>query len=381
MFALVTTALALVQISQDVETISSGSESPSEVFVIDSKSERSIFEALSAKDDCFLAAVNFFDGGRLSPISEAKWRAEDRILDVEFVFTCLLEGVTVELSIRNLEQSDPGSVRVSGLSREAMPGILSLTLALQDWKGEVCSAETISLNSAAGSGGSYFNGDFLGLFESRPGCDLIWPSQLLALKSGVAIDVEKSTAIDKLLRERTPADCFFIGAPVDAFGAYATGEDASTILYLADNYPIYGLWDLPSVSEDNYEFDESLATKVDYAPIWTYYCSEGNEEFSELSVGGFVSSDTGDKTRRPKVGEVPLHFTQRGEVLYDAVVKFEFFDSELKSCGTWTQKISFENEGAAVFPYSEVVVSNQVRYTKCPIVALTGFEKRSRGKS
>lgn len=380
-FAVVTTVLAVVQISQDVETIGSASDSPSEVVVVDSKSEISIFEVLSARGDCFLSAVNFFDGEKPSPISEAKWRAEDRTLDVEFLYTCLHEGFTLELSIRNLEQSDPGSIQVSGLSREAMPGILSMTLALQDWKGEVCSAKSISLDSAAGSGGSYFNGDFLELFEPSPGCELIWPSQFVHLKSGMAIDKEKSIAIYELLRDRAPSGCFFIGAPVDPFGAYGKGEDAPTILYLADNYPIFGLWDLPTASENTYEFDESLATKIDYAPIWTYYCAEGNDEVSELSVGGFVSSDSGDQTRRPNVGEVPLRFTLRGDELYDADIKFEFFDSELKSCGSWAHKISFEDESSAFFAYSEVVISERVRYARCPIAALTGFEKRLRGKS
>lgn len=372
-FAIATTVLAVMQITQDVETIAQVSESPTEVAVIDTKSEKSLFEVLGQGYECFLGGVGFLDNGSVSQITEAKWRAEDRTLDVRFDYTCLSDGKTFNLTVTNLIQTAPGSLEISANSSEVKGGELSLGITIQNWEGSYCESKSVPISGVVDGGFTYFEKRIEDFYSASDRCDLISPYSPIYLESSLTFDTELSSRIDELAVSKTPEGCHFIAAILEATYELPEEEDKAAFDFLNANYPSYMLWEISSPNPNDYTFDESLATKLAYQPEWVYYCQDDGLSFSEIYLGGFIFDEDRQTYRRPADNEFNVVFNPWLEEPYDAEIKFEFYNTSLELCDSVTGTMMPKTEFDSYYRYSETIALDNFDVGECPIMLLTEF--------
>lgn len=374
-FAVSTLFLTFIQISEDVETLSDPTPSPTEQFVIDTKSEASAYELIARGGiQCFLDSIWFMENGAPNfEITEAKWRSEDRLLDVEFNFNCVYEGQIFRIGVTNFLQTDPGSIAIDANSNEVAGGMLSVDVLVQKWDGTYCEYKPLSTSGEVQGNVTYFQKSAKGFFDYADGCDLISLGNPIYLADGISIDREASLRIDQLARDATPEGCYFIGALLSTADGLPEEEDKAAIDFMNANYMSWSWFEISSFTPADYIFDESLSVKIDHQPQWAYYCTDEGLDFSEFTIGGMIYESESGAYRRPAADEFNLRFFPWLETPYDAEIEISFYDKDLNLCEVASGTISPFTEFDTFYRYDENIRIEGFDLTACPISLLTYF--------
>lgn len=374
LFTAATSIFTVLQITEDVEVITNASESPTELIVIDPKSEASAYELIgSGGIDCFLSNIKFYDNETWSDITEAKWREEDRTLDVEYSFTCLEGGKTFAVDVTNLLQSSPGDISVSVFSNQVAGGAFSIDVTVQNWERSYCESRSVSASAEGNESPAYFETEVAGFFEPRKGCDLVAIYNPVYLETAIDIDVQLSQRIDELARNTTPEGCHFIAAILNESELLPEDVNKPIVDYLNGNYQSWEMWAGYGPSPEDYFFDESLSAKLDFEPQWMYVCTGEGLDYSELTLGGFIYDGESGTYSRPQSNQFDVSFMPWLEEPYDAQIRFDFYNRDLELCDYVTGTMVTKTEFDTYYRYDETVSIPNFDRSGCPIILLAEF--------
>lgn len=372
-------ALALIQINENVRSFVAEDEAAEKV-IIENKSESSSYELVNdynhEQASCFFTSINFELDGEPLAISEERWREESRTTDVVQGFQCVLDGEKISVDIKNLFDSDPGTVVARATTDQARFEKLTIGIVLFDWDGNWCETVKISLPEKSSDGYNFYSAEVEGLFEAEMNCELLSIYSFSALDKTKEIDVANSLRIDEMVVNSTPNGCSLIAAWLTSSESYTPEYDLVFIDYLNANYPSYELWESDSyIGPEYYIPDESLAEKIGLHPTWSFDCGETETPFS-VGVGGFVveQKDGIVNYRPPHDNELAIDLDLWFEGEHDVKLAVELYDKQLQSCGLFELQLALSPEYGNYFSFSDAVLLNDVDTHLCQVVSLQSFE-------
>jgi len=378
----ISASAAAVQIFGDVQSISGsdGGDDDASV-VLDAAFSEPFSEILSQSrfgGQCNYTGFSSPRGPERFP-SEQRWRFEQSDEDVAFQYSCAEGSYLINLSVDNLQLSEPGRVTISGTIQGSDADVLQVRFFGVNQESEICWDKSVDFAIEKGSLSTSFEGA-VQVSESEGwslDCYLVRPSQVYLVSSAtsIAVDPESSRLIDAKLRENVPADCYFIAALLTT--GEVKGELGSLHEYINANYMSKDRnFGLSGPSSQGYEFDPALSIKLPLFPDWVYTC-EPDGQLREFYFGGMDWPKKGFYQKAPQKNEINIFYRSWSENLVEVSFSIEFFDANLNSCGVRSFSLETTDEGWDgwhVLDLPQTLIPDLDRHL-CQIISLKEYEE------